>query len=90
MDSLVSCEDSEICPGIWVPQVGNLLLFDLGFGNWVTLEILSVDDILSATFFFFFFSFFFFLNFNSVAENHLSLLWISPGVSKQFSSVQLG
>ena len=60
MDSLVSCEDSEICPGIWVPQVGNLLLFDLGFGNWVTLEILSVDDILSATFFFFFFSFFFF------------------------------
>ena len=59
MDSLVSCEDSEICPGIWVPQVGNLLLFDLGFGNWVTLEILSVDDILSATFFFFFFFFFF-------------------------------
>ena len=50
MDSLVSCEDSEICPGIWVPQVGNLLLFDLGFGNWVTLGILSVDDTLSATF----------------------------------------
>ena len=89
MDSLVSCEDSEICPGIWVPQVGNLLLFDLGVGNWVTLGILSVDDILSATFFSSS-SPFFFLNFNSVAENHLSLLWISPGVSKQFSSVQLG
>lgn len=89
MDSLVSCEDSEICPGIWVPQVGNLLLFDLGFGNWVTLEILSVDDILSAIFFSSS-SPFFFLNFNSVSENRLSLLWISPGVSKQFSSVQLG
>ena len=50
MDSLVSCEDSEICPGIWVPQVGSLLLFDLGFGNWVTLGILSVDDIFSVTF----------------------------------------
>ena len=89
MDSLVSCEDSEICPGIWVPQVGNLLLFDLGFGNWVTLEILSVDDILSAIFFSSS-SPFFFLNFNSVSENRLSLLWIPPGVSKQFSSVQLG
>lgn len=34
--------------------------------------------------------FFFFFNFNSVSENQLSLLWTSPGVSKQFSSVQLG
>lgn len=90
MDSLVSCEDSEICPGIWVPQVGNLLLFDLGFGNWVTLGILSVDDTLSATFSSSSSPFFFFFNFNSVSENQLSLLWTSPGVSKQFSSVQLG
>lgn len=79
MDSLVSCEDSEICPGIWVPQVGSLLLFDLGFGNWVTLGILSVDDIFSVTFS----SCCFFFKFNCVSENHLSSLWTSPGVSKQ-------
>lgn len=85
MDSLVSCEDSEIWPGIWVPQVGSLLLFDLGFRNWVTLGILSVDDILSATFSCCFLTLIVFLRITFLCCGP-PLMWVSTSV--QFSWVE--